>query len=412
MRILYLTHYFPPEGNAPASRVYEMSKRWVRQGHEVTVITCAPNAPAGVVYPGYRNRLVQRERLEGIDVVRVWTYLAANKGVFLRVVNYVSYMAAAVLAGLFVARPDVVIATSPQLFCGWAGAILASLRRLPFVLEIRDIWPDAIVVHGVLTSVNGLLERLARRLYGAARHIVTVGDGYKNDLMGKGVRARDISIVTNGADLEVFFPREPEADLKERYGLEAYFLCSYIGTIGMSHGLAVVLRAARILKGKGRTDIRFLFVGDGAEREALEQEARANGLESVIFLGRQDKNMVPRLLSVSDVCLVHVKRLALYRSVLPSKIFEAWAMAKPVVLGVEGCAAEVVEAAGGGVCVEPENEQQLVAAVESLADDHGLSESLGQAGRDYVVRHFSRDALAKDYLDVLEQVRAGTITRS
>ena len=174
MRILYLSHYFHPEGTAPAKRVYEMCRRWVRLGHEVTVITCAPNVPSGVVYDGYRNTWLRRETVEGIETIRVWTYLAANRGTALRIANYLSYMVLAVIAGLRTPRPDLVIATTPQFFCGWAGVWVSRLRRLPFILEIRDIWPESIVAVGALGSPRllRLLEHWERSMYRAGTRIV------------------------------------------------------------------------------------------------------------------------------------------------------------------------------------------------------------------------------------------------
>jgi len=406
MRILYLTHYFPPEGNAPASRVYEMSKRWVRQGHEVTVITCAPNAPAGVLYPGYRNRLVQRECMDGIDVLRVWTYLAANKGTVRRIANYLSFMLTGSIAGLLVRRPDVVIATSPQFFCGWAGVLVRWFRRLPFILEIRDIWPESVTAVGAMHNrrVVALLERLERRMYAAATHIVTVGEGYKGKLVERTVRPEQISVVTNGVDADVYHPREADADLAAHHRLTGRFVCAYVGTIGMACGLDVVLRAGRMLNAKGRDDVQFLLVGDGASREQLAQQVRVEGLDNVLLVGRQPKDKVPAFLSIANACLVHLKKRDLFATVLPSKIFEAAAMGKPIVLGVAGHAAEVVQRAGAGICIEPENEGDLVAAVERLADDRALGLSLGEAGRQHVLQYYNRDTLAQDYLEVIHRV--------
>jgi len=405
MRVLFFTHYFPPEGNAPASRTYEMCRRWVRAGHEVTVITCAPNAPNGILYEGYRNRLIQSELIGGIRTRRVWTYLAANKGTFLRILNYLTYMVSASVAGLFVKRPDVVIATSPQFFCGWTGVLVSRMKRVPFILEIRDLWPDSIVAVGAITSkrVIDVLEMLEKRMYAAATHIVTVGDGYKAALLDKGIEPRAISVITNGVDRETFFPCPPDEEFRKRYGLGDDFVCAYVGTIGMASGLEVVLRAATILKDRGRRDIRFLLVGGGAVKGDLEREASRQNLDNVTFVGRQSKNVIPKFLSAADACLVHLKRRELFKCVLPSKIFEAAAMARPIILGVEGNAANLVERAGAGICIEPENADQLVAVLVKLADDRGLAASLGQSGHDYVMKHFDREELAADYMNVVRQ---------
>jgi len=404
MRILFLTHYFPPEGNAPASRVHEMCHRWVRAGHDVTVITGVPNVPNGVPYPGYRNRLRQQETINGIKTIRVWTWLASNKGTFLRILNYVSFMVSATIAGLSVARPDVVVATSPQFFCGWAGVIVSRLRRLPFVLEIRDIWPESIVSVGAMKKGLAIrfLEWMERKMYAAAHHIVTVGDGYKVQLVAKGVVADRITVITNGVNRETFHPREPDVKLKQSLGLQDSSVCSYIGTIGMACGLDVVLRAARILKDRGRSDIRFLLVGDGAMREDLEKRARSETLDHVVFAGLQPKQMIPAFLSITDASLIHLAKKQLFESVFPSKLLESFAMAKPIILGVRGYAAHLLQEAGAGIAIEPENERELVAALERLTGDKSLSDKYGKSGFEYVAQHFNLDDLAAEYVRLLE----------
>lgn len=386
--------------------MYELSRRWVRQGHDVTVVTCAPNVPAGKVYDGYRNKLWQRETIDGVDVVRVWTFIAANKGAVLRMANYVSFMFSAAIRGIFLRRPTVVIATSPQLFCGWAGVIMAWLKRRPLILEVRDLFAESIFT---LTSVKkGLamrcVEWLEFKLYGATPHLITVGNGYRRLLVERGVAEDRISIITNGIDRESFAPRPSDDALKRRFGLDGKFVCSYIGTIGMASGLEVVLRAAHKLGEQGRQEIVFLLVGDGAVRESLEQEAGRMGLRNVVFTGRLPKTLMPGLYSISDCSLVHLRKAPLYTTVLPSKMFEAAHMKRPIILGVEGEAAKVIAESGGGLCIEPGNEDQLIEAVERLAGDSGLRERLGRAGHDYVARQFDWDRLAASYLGLIEKV--------
>ena len=411
MNILFFTHYFPPEGNAPASRTHEMCKRWVADGHRVTVVTGVPNVPDGVVYDGYRNRLRQREVLDGIDVVRVWTYIAPNKGTARRIANYVSYMLSATLAALFLPRPDLCIATSPQFFCGWAGTLYSTLRRVPFILEIRDIWPDSIETVGAMSHPRVLrfVAWLAKRMYDSADHIVTVGDGYRGELIRVGVAADRVSVVSNGADLERFVPRPPDSALLARYGLGGRFVLATVGTLGMGSGLDVMVRAARLLKDAGREDIGLLLVGDGAVRTELEQAARAQGLDNIVFAGRQPKERIPDFIASSSACLAHLRKAELFKTVLPSKIFEAAAMERPIVLGVEGQAAALVERADAGICIEPENERQLVEAIERLAADPDLCRRFGASGRDYVRKHFDRDVLACDYLGILQRFVRGRV---
>jgi glycosyltransferase involved in cell wall biosynthesis len=406
MKILFFSHYFPPEGNAPASRTYANARRWVEAGHQVTVITCAPNCPEGVVYKGYKNHFVSREVVDGIDVRRVWTYIAANEGSARRIANYVSYLFSASLYSLFIRKPDVIIATSPQFFCGWAGVISGFFRRTPLILEIRDIWPESIVAVGAFRKRGTMraLEWMERRMYAAAAHIVTVGDGYRSRLIERGVPEAGISVVMNGVDRDLFQPHKADDAFIRKWQIENRFVCSYVGTIGMACGLEVVLDAARKIKERGVQDVAFMLVGDGASRKKLQERAKAEGLDNVIFTGRQPKEMMPDFLAIADVCLVHLRKTDLFTTVMPSKIFEAAGMGKPIINGVGGYAAGFVAKAGAGINIEPESSDQLLDALFAMKQDPAAREAFGKAGRDYVITNFDRDKLAWDYLGIIEQV--------
>jgi glycosyltransferase involved in cell wall biosynthesis len=411
VHILFLTHYFTPENNAPAARVHGMAREWARSGHRVTVLTCAPNVPAGVVYEGYRNKIYQEEWIEGIRTVRVWTWLAANKGRVRRGLNFLSYLAAAGAAGPFVRpRADVVIATSPQFFAGWAGWPVARAHGAPFVLEIRDIWPDSIVAVGALPDgrIIRTLGKLERALYDGADHIVAVGDGYRMNMIRKGVGPSRISVITNGVDVDLFEPRAADLALRARLGFGPdTFVVAFAGTIGMAADLRVALGAARRLKAEGRDDIAFLLVGDGAQRAELEEAARADGLTNVVFTGLVPRAELPAYLASSDACLVHFRKDDLFGTILPSKFFEDAAMERPILLGFEGDAREMLHEADCGIAFEPANDEELAAAAERLADASPKERRrLGENGRRYVLERFDRRRLAHDYLEVLERVRA------
>ncbi len=408
MHILVLTHYFPPEVNAPASRTYEHAVRWVRAGHPVTIITCNPNCPTGILFPGYKNRLrPQRENMDGLEVVRVWTYLAPNAGTVRRIVNYLSFMVSAVLAGLWVERPDVIVATSPQFFCGWAGVILSRLRRRPFVLEIRDIWPESIETVGAIRfrPILRFLQFLERVMYRAADHIVAVGEGYRQKILEKVNIPERISVITNGVDLERFQPQPPDEELRRKWNGDGKFVCAYVGTIGMAHGLEVVLDADERLRNQGRNDVVFWLVGEGARKKELEREAQRRGLDGrVVFTGRLPKEDMPRVLASSDACLVHLRNTELFETVIPSKIFEMMAMGKPIIMGVRGEALRIVEESGAGVAMEPESAESLMAAIEVIQKSGQFGASSNLRVRQYLKDHFSRDALAAKMLGVIESV--------
>jgi glycosyltransferase involved in cell wall biosynthesis len=257
-----------------------------------------------------------------------------------------------------------------------------------------------------------LLEWLELRMYAAANHIVTVGEGYRRQLVAKGVPERRITIVTNGIDAERLRPQPPDAALLARYNPDGRFVCSYIGTVGMAAGLDVVLRAADMLRRDGRSDVRFLVVGDGATREELAAQVSAAGLDDLITVaGRQPKELMPGFLSISDCCLVHLRKTALFETVLPSKIFEAAALEKPIVMGVGGFAAEIVRDADCGICIEPENAAELVAAIDELRTNPARRADLGRHGRERLSSRYDVDRLAEEYAEVVERVRADWLAR-
>jgi len=324
-----------------------------------------------------------------------------------RIANYLSFMLSAALASLRIKRPDVVVATSPQFFCGWAGAIVSWLKWRPFVLEIRDIWPESIQAVEAVGNRHLLwiLEKMERWMYRAATHIVAVGDGYRDNILSKVDAGDQISVISNGVDVEQYRPLAPDRELRKSWGVNGRFVCSYVGTIGMAHGLDVVPDAAKILKDKGRQDIGFVLVGDGARRVELQRRARELGLDEIVtFAGRCAKEDMPAVLASSDACLIHLRKTALFATVIPSKIFETMAMGRPIIMGVDGEARGIVAEAQAGIDMEPGSAESLVAAVERLADDPGLAEDLGRYARDYVREHYNRDVLAAEMLEVLEQV--------
>lgn len=405
MHILFLTHYFPPEVNAPASRTYENAKRWVRVGHHVTVITCAPNHPNGIVYPGYANRLWQRDGKDGIRILRVKTYLSANKGIKKRILNYVSFMLSAFLFCSLVRRVDIVVSTSPQFFCGLAGYLVSRLKRKPWVLEIRDLWPESIIAVGALTnrSIIRILEAVESFIYRKAAHVVAVTHAFKRHIRQRGVPSARIAVITNGADMERYQPSVKSNAFRTGMQLNGKFVASYLGTHGMAHGLDTVLRAGRHLR--HRDDIVFLLVGDGAERARLVKQREEMGLGNVIMLGQQPKEQMPKIIAASDACMVLLRDTALFRTVIPSKIFEAMAMERPIILGVRGESQGIVEACECGICIAPENDAELAEAVLALTDHPEKGRELGLNGRRNVAARYNRDALAATYLQCLIDTR-------
>ena len=397
MRILFLSHYFHPEVNAPASRTYEHCRQWVKDGHDVTVVTCAPNHPRGKVYEGYHNRLFQREKKDGVRVIRVWTYVTANEGFFKRTLNYVSFMVSSILATPWLPRADVVLTTSPQFFNGLAGYFVSRLKRIPWLLEIRDLWPESILVVGAIKNkaIIRMLEWVEMFAYREADFIVPVTDAFKAYMVGKGISAEKIEVIKNGVDLSFFKKVVGPNPVAAELGLQGKFVASYFGTHGMAHRLETVLHAA--LELKDYNDIVFLLVGDGAERQRLAAIRDEMGLHNVIMLGQQPKDKMPYLWALSDVSLVLLKKSDLFKTVIPSKIFESMAMERPIILGVEGESAEIIKAADAGFCIEPENSHELAERVLELYRSRDLCARLGENGRRHVEAKYDRTVLARKY---------------
>ncbi|HET9428923.1 MAG TPA: glycosyltransferase family 4 protein [Allosphingosinicella sp.] len=407
MHILVLTHYYPPEVNAPASRISEMARAWVEAGERVTIVTCAPNHPRGEVFPGYRNRFARQE-VEGVEVIRLPTFLAANEGFGRRLINYLSYPLSLLFHLPLLPRPDIVVSTSPQFFCGLSGVLLKRRRR-PWVLEIRDLWPESIVAVGAMRrgAVIRLLERIERLAYRKADALVSVTDSFVPHLLAARDGQGPVEVIKNGVDLDFFeAPEEDEAGerLRRELGLEGKFVAAYVGTHGMAHGLDTLLKAAERLIDDER--IAFLLVGDGAERDRLERKAKCRGLTNVRIAGQRPKSDMPAIWQATDVSLVLLRRLETFKSVLPSKIFEAMAMRRPIVLGLEGEARTLIEQAGAGIAITPESADELVEALHRLAGDPARAAAMGESGRRFVETHFDRSVLAGHYRGFLETLVA------
>lgn len=406
MHILFLTDNFPPEVNAPASRTFEHCREWVKAGHQVTVITGVPNFPRGKVFEGYKNRLVQQENLAGIRVIRVWTYITANEGFAKRSLDYLSYMVTGFLASLVIRKVDIVVGTSPQFFTVCAAYVSGMFKRVPWVFELRDIWPESIRVVGAMKDSKALdlMERLELFLYRKANAIVSVTHAFRTSLMNRGADGSKIHVVTNGVDVSRFKPRDKDAELVEQYKLDGKFVAGYIGTHGLAHALDTVLDAAKVLKTSPDGErFRFILLGDGANKARLRQRAQEEGLDNVIFLDSVPKDEVVRYWSLLDASIIHLKKNELFTTVIPSKLFECMGMAIPVLHGVAGESADIVAQENVGLTFSPENPTQLVQSLRQLADDPALYTHLKTNGPTAAIK-YDRTELAMKMLGVLEAV--------
>jgi len=400
MKILFLTDNFPPEVNAPATRTYEHCREWVQQGVEVTVITCAPNFPQGKVYDGYRNRLFQREEMDRIKVVRVWSYITANEGFFKRTIDYISFGVSSFFVGLF-HDADVIVATSPQFFTAMSGRNLGWVKRKPWVMEVRDLWPASIKHVGGMndSAVIRYLEWEEVRCYRQTAGIVTVTDSFVRVIRQRGIDGGKFAVVKNGANLELFRPREKNAELLASLGLDGKFVVGYIGTHGMAHKLDFIVRCATKIKNPA---IHFLFIGDGAEKKNVMELAVSLGCRNVTFLDPVSKDRIAEYLSVTDVALVPLRKTDLFTTVIPSKIFETASMQKPLLLGVDGEARELVEKYAAGLFFEPENESDYLEKLDLLYNDKTVYQQCQEGGA-RLAKAFDRRRLATEMLQHLKR---------
>jgi colanic acid biosynthesis glycosyl transferase WcaI len=407
---------------APAARASELAQHWARAGHDVSVLTGFPNHPTGIVpaeWRGRLRRLIYHERIHaksspqengaGVDVYRTWLWPLPNRKSHERMRNYASFCVSAALRGMAIPRPDVIIASSPQLLVGLSGWWIAFARQVPFVFEVRDLWPESLTAVGVgdeNSLLHLVLAAVAKFLYQRSDRIVVVTPAFKEHLMRRWrVPEEKIAVVENGVETDLFAPASAAANdaLRRELGAEGKFLVCYIGTMGMAHGLETLLDAAHQLQRRSST-AQFLLVGEGAEKERIKSLAQSRGLANVHFLDQQPRGKIPAFISASDACLVLLKKTDVFKTVIPTKMLEFMSCARPVILGVDGQARQIVEEAGAGLVIEPENAEALVNAINQLSANRNLGAALGQKGREYILRNFSRDHTAGKYIDVLRHL--------
>ncbi len=402
MKILILTQYFPPEFGAAATRNSEHARFWAEAGHAVEVCTGMPNYPAGVVHEAYRGKWYVREEKDGYVVHRAWIYATPNRAVWRRALASLTFLVSGLICGVCKCRrPDVVIASSGPFFVGPLGWLLSVIKRAAFVFEVRDLLPQQAIDVGMIRNplAIALLKGIEAFLYRRAKRIVAVAPASAKALADRGFDANTIVTIENGIRSDFFVPAPRENDIRAQYGWQDRFIAMYIGAHGVSQGLFTLLEAAERLA--DLEDVRFVFVGDGADKPRMVEWAKTRGLRNVEFLPLQDKDLMPAFYAAADACFVPLRKGDYFRINIPSKIFEIMACARPVILGAEGQALDILQQAGGGIPVAPEDPEAFAEAVRRLRADPALAGSLGANGRAYVVEHFDRRRKAADYIKAL-----------
>jgi glycosyltransferase involved in cell wall biosynthesis len=403
LRVMFLTHYFPPEVGAPQTRLFELAQRCAAAGLDVTVVTGFPNYPTGVIPVDYRGKRSMDEMIDGVRVLRTSVYATPNRGFVRRILNHLSFALSSLTASRKVGPTDVIFVESPPLLIGLAVLVYRRFKRAPFIFNVSDIWPQSAVELGALRNPLAirLAEMLEHHLYEKAARVSVVTPGMIERLAARGVPHEKLFLLTNGVDTTTYKPAEPDRELAGRFGLNGHKVFLYAGTHGLAQGLGVILDAAKLTT---NADVMYVLAGEGAEKEALVARAKAEGIANLRFLPNQPKSMMPALLNLAYATIIPLKRLDLFKSALPSKMFESMAVERPIVAALWGEAATLIDQAECGIVVEPEDAGAMHQAVEKLAADPALARRLGQSGRKYAIRHFERKDIAERFVELLRLI--------
>jgi glycosyltransferase involved in cell wall biosynthesis len=414
LKIGYLVQQFPPEIGAGPARVTELGRRWQAHGARLTVITGMPNRPEGIIQKPYRGKFFVEEEWRGIRVLRSWLYASPKHGFSRTVLNNVTFMATSALLALARAEGlDVLIASSPPFFPHITGAFFCGLRRVPLILEVRDLWPDYLVGMGVLKEgvATHALFALERALLRRAENVVVVTESFRKRVIEKGVTPERVTVVPNGVDTRFYVPLDMAAPLPSVCRQNGEFIVGYLGNFGAGQGLATIVDAAAMLSRNAEGRFRFVLVGDGPDRARVEARVRELDARNVIVHGAIPKEQTRSFYNGCDVCLVPLARYAILQETVPSKIFEVMACSRPLVASLAGEAAQIVNESGGGLVVPPGDAAALATSIDRLrAMSSRERADMGVRGRTYVAQHYDRDVLADHYYATLERVaraRAG-----
>jgi glycosyltransferase involved in cell wall biosynthesis len=384
----------------------EMAKYLHDCGHDMVIVAGDSNYQTGQ-RTIKRKGLFAEQRIEGIRVLRAYSAATLHRSYIWRMISFFSFVFSSVWTALRVKDVELVMGTTPHIFQAVSAWVVAFVWRKPFLLEVRDLWPEFAISMGVIQ--NPVIIRLAygleRFLYGRATHILVNSPAYKEYIVAKGVPAKKITFIAYGTDTNMFNPGIDGSSVRERLGLNDKFIVLYAGTIGQAHDLYTVLRAAQRLNNE--THVQFVFFGDGKERPNLEEEAQRLGLKNVMFAGVCPKKEIPAVISAADVCLAILQDLKMFRTTYPNKVFDYMASARPTVLVIDGVVREVIEASGGGVFVEPGNDELLARTILELSREPQRVRQMGENARAYLVENLDRREKLAETLQLLESLVRG-----
>jgi glycosyltransferase involved in cell wall biosynthesis len=406
MKIVVICHYFPPEIGAPSARIYEMARYWVELGNEVHVVTCFPNHPTGTIPDKYKGIKYINEMMEGIHVHRNYVYATPNKGFVKKTLGHISFMFSSVVISMKkIKEPDVIITSSPTFFSIFSGYWYSLRKRAPFILEIRDLWPAAMIELGVMKKgfITNILEKIELFFYRKCKSLIMVTKSFKDNVVERGIDKDKIHVITNGVNQDIFYPKEKNESLQYKYGIKNKFVISYVGAHGISQNLSTILEVAKSLEEE--KDIEFLFIGEGAEKDQLKIIANAKNIGNVQFIDAQPKEIVPEFYNISDICLIPLKNIELFKTFIPSKMFEIMACGIPIVASLEGEAADILNESKAAKVVKPDKPDEIRQAILDLKEDKTLCEQMKIYGPAYVEKHYSRKKMADKYLEIIHNTR-------
>ena len=398
MRILYLTQYYPPEVGATQTRAVEICRHLAGKGHDITVITEVPNHPAGIIKSEYRGKLFKESFEDDIRVIRIWVRCSPKKNFGSRILFYTSFMINSIIAGLLLTTGhfDIIYATSPPLFVAWAGVVLSRLKRTKFVFEVRDLWPESAVALGELKNryFISLAEKMENYCYKKAELIIVVTEGIQQNLIDRRIDPKKVRIIPNGSNVQLFkFQRKSRERLRKQLEIEGKLVVIYAGIFGIAQGLEIIVESGELLR--EYAEIIFLMIGEGPNKCEISRLIKEKNLTNFLVLDEQPREIIPEFLSTADIALIPLRNINLFKGALPSKIFDAWACERPIILMVDGEAHKVLDDAGGGKYVQPESSQQLACTIEWFQENHDSMIKMGKKGRYYTEKYYSRKKLSQ-----------------
>lgn len=405
MKIVVVCHYFPPEIGAPSARIYEMARHWVELGNEVHVVTCFPNHPTGIIPEKYKGMKYMYELMDGIHVHRNYVYATSNKGFIKKTFGHISFMFSSVLISMKkIKNPDVIITSSPTFFSMFSGYWYSLRKKAPFVLEIRDLWPAAMIELGVMKkgTITNILEKMELFFYRKSKRLIMVTKSFKDNVVNRGIDGDKVYVITNGVNQDLFYPRGKDESIIEKYELQNKFVISYVGAHGISQNLSTVLKVAKALNED--KEIQFLFIGEGAEKDKLKKIAIEQKINNIMFIDSQPKEMIPKLYNTSDICLIPLKNIELFKTFIPSKMFEIMACGVPIVASVEGESADILNESKSALVVHPDNAEEIKEAILKLKDDKDLYKQMKENGPSFVEKNYSRKNLAEKYIEIISNI--------